>query len=113
MAVEPKKRHNWINPVVVDDKVNNAAMAAICGCHHLTPAVDAEMDEDLKQKVPLTESEQKSVNKLLAKESGAIQHDGDNKEDWENQRPSRAALDAIERGFCSSPTPWEYLAIWP
>lgn len=42
------KRHNWVtgpNHKVVDREADRLAQGFICGCNHLTPAAEAELDE--------------------------------------------------------------------
>lgn len=55
------KKHNWLagpnNKVVMFDD-DHAAYLAICGCRHLTPAVEAEMDKMLGVNVSVPSREE-------------------------------------------------------
>jgi len=58
------KKHNWVtgpNNKVVDRNANRLALQFICGCNHLTPAAEEELDNLLNQIAPKVSKSEQTV----------------------------------------------------
>lgn len=93
VARDGTKRHNWTtNSTIAEDEIHKLAQALIDGCHHLTPATEAEIDNllTLRTSEATYDTDHEPDPEVLAamKEPEL---------DWVNEEPSNAALRAIER----------------